>query len=104
MSRSGPGDFNIQHIYNQSGVFKITVKVVDANGAAAFLQLTGVSNGPTQQTGTSQNGTSGSKTQRVLVLWPLVVLFVIAIAAFWLGKKHQLETIRNRLRRGERPI
>jgi hypothetical protein len=104
ISRNGPGAFDIQHTYTQSGIFKITVKAVDSTGSAAFLQLTGVSNGPIQQSTTSLNGTSGTKVVKVIVWWPLLLMFALILVAFWLGKKHQLETIRNRLRRGQRPI
>lgn len=103
VSRSSPGNFNIEHVYAQSGIFNVTVKAVDANGAAAFLQLVGVSNGPIQQSN-SGSGAPTIKVQKQVVWWPLVVLFVLTFVAFWLGKKHQLETIRGRLRRGERPI
>ncbi len=102
ISRSSAGDFTIQHIYSQSGVYKITVKAVDSTGAAAFLQLTAISNGPIQQTG-SPSGTT-TKIVKSIVWWPLIAMFVLTILAFWLGQKHQLQTIRNRLRRGERPI
>jgi hypothetical protein len=107
ISRANAGTFNIEHIYKQSGIFNITIKATDSNGAAAFLQVVGISNGPIQQngattTGTGQNG--GTKTDRVIIWWPMALLFALAIVAFWLGKRHQLETIRGRLHRGERPV
>lgn len=103
ISRQSPGDFTIQHTYRQSGIYKITIKAVDANGAAAFLQLTAVSNGPIQQ-GTQNKGNTTCKTNKIVQWWPMIALLALAVLAFWLGKKHQLELIRNRLRHGERPI
>jgi hypothetical protein len=104
ISRSAPGAFNIEHTYASSGIFNVTVKVTDANGASAFLQMVGVSNGPIQQsTSTNKNGTT-VKTERVIIWWPMLILLALTIVAFWLGKRHQLATIRGRLHRGERPI
>jgi len=105
ISRSNPGSFNIEHTYLQSGVYNITIKVTDADGASAFLQVVGIANGPIQQSSTA-TGAGGTKvkTEKVIVWWPMVVLLVLTIIAFWLGKRHQLETIRGRLHRGERPI
>jgi hypothetical protein len=105
ISRAAPGAFNIEHTYTSSGIYNVTIKVTDANGAAAFLQLVGISNGPIQQT-TSASGKNDTtvKTERVIIWWPMIILLALTIAAFWLGKRHQLALIRGRLHRGERPI
>jgi PKD domain len=103
LSLGQPGDFNINHTYNASGSYNVTVRASDANGNTAFLQLVGIGNGPVQQTtkaATNQN----LKVTRVVVWWPFALLAIFAILAFWLGRKHQLDTIRGRLRRGERPF
>jgi hypothetical protein len=105
ISRSNPGLFNIEHSYAQSGIYNVTVKVTDANGASAFLQVVGISNGPIQQsTSNNDNGKTLLKTERIIIWWPMLILLILAIIAFWLGKRHQLATIRGRLHRGERPI
>jgi hypothetical protein len=106
ISRQNSGIFNIEHVYSNSGIYNITVKVTDVNGSAAFLQLVGVSNGPLQQNTTVNKNSSsgGTKTVKVVLWWPFGVSFGVTLIAFWLGKQHQLETIRSRLRRGERPI
>jgi hypothetical protein len=104
LSRATAGDFNIEHTYTQSGIYNVTIKVTDSTGAAAFLQLVGIANGPIQQTTATGQSTSTTKTVKVYVWWPLLIAFALAILAFWLGKQHQLQTIRDRLRKGERPI
>ncbi len=105
ISRQFDGDFTIQHVYKQSGIFNVSIKATDSKGTAAFLQLVAVSNGPTQQS-SSKSGTApaATTTKRVVLWWPLVLLFVLTFIAFWLGRKHQLESIRSRLRRGQRPF
>jgi hypothetical protein len=105
ISRSTPGQFNVNHVFAQSGIYNVTVKVTDANGASAFLQVVGISNGPIQQTSSASTGSSPTpKSERVIIWWPMLVLLALIIIAFWLGKRHQLAVIRGRLHRGERPI
>jgi hypothetical protein len=105
ISRSAPGTFNIQHTYTQSGIYNVTVKATDASGASAFLQVVGIANGPIQQSTSSDGQTAAAvKTERVVIWWPFLITLALTIVAFWLGKRHQLETIRGRLHRGERPI
>jgi hypothetical protein len=99
-----PGDLNLQHTYAQAGVYKVTVKASDSQGNTAFLQLVGLGNGPVQQTAnTSGSGILTNQKTKVL-WWPVILLFVLTIAAYWLGQKHQLEAIRRRLRKGEQPF
>lgn len=104
ISENVPGEINLQHTYAQAGVYKVTVKASDANGNVAFLQLVGIGNGQIQQsTGTQGNGIITSEKTKVL-WWPIILLFVLSIIAYWLGQKHQLQAIRSRLRKGEQPF
>lgn len=102
ISRESVGDFSIEHTYLQSGIFNVTIKATDVNGQAAFLQVVGISNGPIQQSSAQKQTTA--KTKQVVLWWPIILLFLLTIASFWLGKQHQLESIRSRLRKGERPF
>lgn len=103
ISQAAPGNITLQHTYSNAGVYKVTIKATDAGGNAAFLQLIGIANGPIKQAG----GAAGSSTftvQTKIVLWPLIVLFVLMVAAYWIGKRHQIEAIQNRLRKGQPPF
>jgi hypothetical protein len=103
ISQGAAGNITLQHTYAISGVYKVTVKATDANGNSAFLQLVGIANGPIKQAG----GAAGSSTftvQTKILLWPLIVLFILMIIAYWLGKRHQIEAIQNKLRKGEPPL
>jgi hypothetical protein len=103
ISQAVPGNLTLQHTYKQSGVYKVTVKATDAGGNSAFLQLIGIANGPIKAAG--GNAASSTLTvQTKVLLWPLIVLFILMITAYWIGKRHQLEAIRNRLRKGEPPF
>lgn len=108
ISRETAGEFVIQHIYNQSGVYNVIVKATDANDDAAFLQLVGVGNGPIQQSSGDSKATptvvsTRPISDRVIAILLLVVLLTL-LMAFWLGRKHQLQVIRDKIRRGERPF
>lgn len=104
ISRASPGNINLQHTYAQAGVYKVTVKATDAGGNSAFLQLVGIANGPVQQSGTNSKNSIITSQQTKVLIWPLLVLFVLLILSFWLGRRHQLEAIRNRLSKGDTPF
>lgn len=97
MSRPYPGAFNLAHVYQTAGTYSIIVKAVDKNGGAAFLQLVGVGNGEAtqQQSGKSSGGTTVTKTK---VLWtPAAVLLALTVVSFWLGRRHELTSLRKRI-------
>lgn len=105
LSRSGPGDFIVEHVYGQAGTYNVVIKVTDANNESSYLQVVGVGNGPIQQSGQEGQGSSqGQDPERVILWWPLILALLLSVVAFWLGQKHQLQVIRDRLRKGERPF
>ncbi|HZP55504.1 MAG TPA: hypothetical protein VFB03_01905 [Candidatus Saccharimonadales bacterium] len=101
ISRQSPGDFTIQHIYINAGVYNIIIKATDSQGATAFLQVVGIGNGPIKQTTPSAQATQVVTPN---LLWILLIILPLLLSSFWLGRKHQLQIIRDRLRRGQRPF
>jgi len=102
ISRSSPGNLDLQHVYKRSGVYNVTIKATDANGFAAFLQVVGIGNGPIQQTANTNN--SNTIILVKVVWWPLLVSLVLIILAFWLGRRQEIEQIRTRIRKGQKPF
>ena len=106
ISQNSAGDVLLQHVYNQAGVYNIVIKATDAKGQAAFLQVVGIGNGPIQQT--EQNpqppaaADTASSTRTLLIFLGIAV--PLLLTSFWLGKKHQLQVIRSRIRKGQRPF
>jgi hypothetical protein len=96
LSRSFPGNFDVTHVYDSAGVYNVVIKATDANGVTAYLQVVGVGTGEVSGKNLSTNtATSTSKTR---ILWePLLVLIPMVLVAFWLGKRHELFTIRKRI-------
>lgn len=108
ISRPFPGTFDIQHVYDNPGVYNIIIKATDANGGVAYLQLVGVANGPLgQQNEQAQNNDNNSTagTQRVRILWePAALLVPFILSTFWLGRRHELHTLKKKIERGDRPF
>jgi hypothetical protein len=106
ISRSFPGDFNIQHTYDKPGVYNILIKATDKNGGVAFLQLVGVANGAlSQDTGNTNNSNdNGTKTVTKILWQPAAILIPFIISTFWLGKKYQMHVLRQKIERGDRPF
>ncbi len=108
LSEPFPGVFDISHIYEKAGVYNIVVKVSDSNGAASFLQIVGVANGPLSQT----NSTEGedetpafiSPNSTRIVWWPAAITIPFIFSTFWLGKRYMLRTMKKRIERGEHPF
>lgn len=96
-SQPVPGEFIISHRYGNSGIYRVVVKVTDANGVSAFLQLVAVANGkPTA--GVTILDPSGPQPGRITkVLWqPAVLILFMAIPAFWLGRRYEYKELRRK--------
>ncbi len=94
------GNFNIDHVYDAAGVYRVVVKVTDANGVSAFLQLVGVANGEVKATGVGTkdgagNTTTITKTKYSII--PSLVALPLILATFWLGRKYELQRLRRRI-------
>lgn len=104
ISQAFPGTFNIEHKYENPGIYNIVIRATDKNGNVAFLQLVGVGNGPLSQT-TGTGGTTGSNAgqdkggkQQVKILWqPAAISIPLIFSTFYLGRKYELFTLRKRL-------
>jgi len=100
-SQSLAGEVDISHVYKESGIYRVVVKVTDVNGVTAFLQLVAVANGKPTGTGTStgNSGTSGSTTITKVIWWPAVVTMILTLPSFWLGRRSELVSLHRRLER-----
>ncbi len=110
ISQAFPGTFNIQHVYDNPGVYNIIIKATDKNGGVAYLQLVGIANGALSQEdggkagdkNAASNATSATKTR---ILWePAALLIPFIASTFWLGKRHELHTLKKKIERGDRPF
>ena len=94
ISQSNQGTFTIKHTYKTAGIYKLVVKATDKNGGTAFLQLVAIASGA----GQSNSGNGSTAIIQVKVLWwPAVAMLPLVFAAFWVGRRHELYTLRKRL-------
>jgi hypothetical protein len=105
-SQTFPGIVNIQHVYDQAGVYNIIVKASDKDGNVAFLQLVGVANGPLSQDSTAtKDKTPTAPTTKIRIIWqPAAILVPFIFSTFWLGRKYELKVLKKRIERGVRPF
>ena len=107
VSQALAGQVNISHVYNQSGIYKVVVRVTDANGVTAFLQLVAVANGKPSGSGTSSGSSSGGSSKNVSVVtkvmwWPAVGTMILALPSFWLGRRSELVSLHKKLEKDMR--
>ncbi len=85
VSRQTPGSFQIEHTYAKPGRYKVVVKVADASGQTAQLELVTIVNGQVPSTTGSKTPLSG----QLLVAWPLLLVAIQIVISFWLGEAYQ---------------
>lgn len=95
-SVSFPGVITGNHTYEQAGVYTIIAKVTDANGTSAYLQVVGVANGAIS--GSVASGAASTTPPTTIFVWqPMLIAVPLLIIAFWLGRRHELYTLRRSL-------
>lgn len=90
------GTLTLKHTYKLAGIYKVVVKATDKNGGEAFLQLVG------QATGAIQSNTKGNGNviiKKEILWWPALLMLPLILAAFWLGRRHELLSLRKQLER-----
>lgn len=100
-SQSLAGLVSIAHTYKKAGIYQVSVRVSDVNGVAAFLQVVAVANGTVDATtATTDNATSNNSAARVIIIWiPAVIALLLLIPAYWLGRRSQLVSLRNKMQK-----
>lgn len=98
-SQASAGVVPISHKYKNAGIYTVNVRVTDANGVSAFLQMVAVSSGKVDAStaGATDGSGTGSGT-KVEILWiPAVVALILLLPVFWLGRRSQVISIRNKM-------
>jgi peptidoglycan hydrolase-like protein with peptidoglycan-binding domain len=93
LTRSDVGAFSLKHTYTKKGIeykstFPIVIRVIDANGQAAYLQLVTIVNSDKNPI-IPADIPSGT-----LIAWPLWVLALMLVATFWLGEAREKAVLR----------
>jgi hypothetical protein len=103
-SQALAGTVDISHVYNKSGIYHVVVRVTDVHGITAFLQLIAVANGNVTTTASASQNNSGKNTTTIThVLWlPAVIIFLLMIPVYWLGRRSELVALHNKLEKDAR--
>ncbi len=96
-SQSFAGLVTVGHAYKKAGIYQVSVRVTDANGVSAFIQLIAVSNGKVDTAATQVKDTGGERVITKIIWIPAVVALVLLFPAYWLGRRSQLVSLRNRM-------
>jgi len=100
ISQPVAGVFNISHVYENPGIYRVTIKVTDVNGATGFLQVIAVAIGAAEAKIANTNETPQQTVIRTRVLWiPALVVLLLLFPAFWLGRRHEMRALRKKLER-----
>lgn len=97
LSLNALGEFEIHHTYNTAGTYPVLIKATDANGTGAFLQLVGVANGQVTGSSLASKNQPNIIEKTTVLWWPLIVMLILMIIAFFLGRKQMLASIRHNL-------
>lgn len=93
-SQTLAGLVSLAHIYKKAGIYSVNVRVTDANGVQAFLQVVAVSSGIVEPEADEPEG----GITRVIILWiPAAVALILLFPAFWLGRRSQVISIRKKM-------
>ncbi len=102
MTQSAAGNFDIKHIYDRPGVYKVIIKATDSDGASAFLQVVAIVNGAINPAANINDQPTVTRTK---IMWqPALITFPLLLSSFWLGKRYQLRRVRYRMKHRIVPI
>jgi hypothetical protein len=79
------GTVTMQHSYSKAGIYQVTVRVSDAAGGQALLQLVVVVNGPVTS---ASLGQSTGDPGNLIAVWPLLSVTTLVVLSLWLGEHH----------------
>jgi glucodextranase-like protein len=99
ITRVAPGPFTVTHTYKEIGTgylgtFPLIIRGSDAAGHTAYLQLTTLVN--SAMFGTT-NAAPKTKTNTLLIIWPIWIVILLMILSFWLGERREKHIMEKRL-------
>lgn len=100
ISQPVAGLFNIDHVYEKAGIYRVTIKATDVNGSSGFLQVIAVAIGAAEAKIANTNENPQQTVIRTEVVWlPALVVLALLFPTFWLGQRNQTRTMRKQLER-----
>jgi hypothetical protein len=102
---SQAGNFTARHVYNQAGLQAAHITATDSKGNKANLQYMVIINGPAPTAAATTRGDSQPPyvPPTLPIIWPMYLLLLVIIAAFWLGEKYELHRLKRTGQLAHRP-
>ena len=91
------GTVTVARAYKKAGIYQVNVKVTDVNGVSAFLQIISVSNGQVESAPKEGEAVAETATRTIIIWVPAAVALALLIPTYWLGRRSQLVTLRNKM-------
>jgi hypothetical protein len=98
-SQALAGEVEISHVYDQAGIYHVTIRVTDVNGVTAFLQIVAVANGKVTTVGSSDTGKKETIIVTKVVWLPAIITVLLLLPAYWLGRRSELVSLHKKLER-----
>lgn len=95
-SQALAGVVTISHIYKKAGIYQVNIKVTDVNGVSAFLQVIALANGKVDSVAATDKPADTATATKILWI-PALVALLLLIPAYWLGRRSQLVSLRNKM-------
>jgi hypothetical protein len=105
LSQSIAGSLSLTNIYTSSGTYEITFQGTDKSNDTAFLQTVAIISGPAAQSSGAAASASATPPSTKITTQAIISFIVIIIMlpfSFFLGRRHQIYTLRKRLEESER--
>jgi len=97
-SQALAGLVTIAHNYKQAGIYQVNIRVTDANGVSAFLQVIAVASGKIDTAAPGAPNTASLPPPQILWI-PTAIAFILLPLSYWLGRRSQLVSLRNKMLR-----
>lgn len=94
LSQALDGSVAGKHTYARAGTYRVILRVTDAQGNSAFMQVVTVVNGAIEPIGATKGNGRGALPGVLLTAWPLYGLALLMVLFFWLGERRQLHKLR----------
>lgn len=96
LTRSDGSVFSLQHAYPEVKTYRVLVKMTDAKGAVATMQLSAVVKGQASGLASLANngplaGLFAQTRQYLWIVWPVYIAVVLMVFSYWLGEREVYE-------------
>lgn len=91
--------FNVDHVYERAGTYRISMQATDSEGRVAFLNVVSIINGQPSEISGAGVGSTGSGfpfSNYLHILWPILVATLGMVLSFWMGEIREKRILASR--------